>query len=265
MLLSMDIQSKLTEFIEKDSGNRLKAHNNMKMYEEPLVGIASGEDELFTEFKKEGIIGRDFLLPKEWLEGAKSVVVYFLPFTKQIRESNRGAGLPSEEWVSARIDGEIYNRTVRLYLMELFDDYGGVSLAPALDSRYKIVNRISNWSERHAAYAAGLGTFGLHRGLITKKGTTGRFGSVITTLEIEPSKRPYTRYDEYCPFLTQGKCGACIKKCPPAAISREGKDNGICANYIDNEVQPLFKPRYGCAKCNISVPCEYSIPLMQQQ
>lgn len=35
-----------------------------------------------------------------------------------------------------------------------------------------------------------------------------------------------------------------------------------CAYYLDNVVQPLFKPRYGCAKCNISVPCEHGIPLV---
>ena len=36
----------------------------------------------------------------------------------------------------------------------------------------------SDWSERHAAYAAGLGTFGLTRALITEKGIAGRFGSL---------------------------------------------------------------------------------------
>lgn len=262
MLLGTDIQSKLSEFIRNDKRNSLEAHNHIKMYETPLIGIASADDELFTEFKKEGIVGPDFLTPHEWLETAKSVVVYFLPFTKEIIDSNRGVGLPSEEWVSARIDGEVYNREVRLYLMELFEEYGGSSISPAMDSRYKIVNRISNWSERHAAFAAGLGTFGLHRALITKKGTTGRIGSVITNLQLEPTTRPYSRYDEYCPFLTKGKCGACIKKCPPAAIDRKGKDNGICAHYLDHVIQPLFKPRYGCAKCNISVPCEHGIPLM---
>ncbi|MDF2870484.1 MAG: 4Fe-4S ferredoxin, iron-sulfur binding domain protein [Anaerocolumna sp.] len=97
MLLGMDIQSKLSEFIENDRRNSLEAHNHIKMYEEPLIGIASAEDELFTEFKKEGIVGPDFLTPYEWLETAKSVVVYFLPFTKEIIDSNRSAGLPSEE------------------------------------------------------------------------------------------------------------------------------------------------------------------------
>ena len=42
----------------------------------------------------------------------------------------------------------------------------------------------SNWSERHAAYASGMGTFGLSDGLITPKGKAMRCGSVIANIQI---------------------------------------------------------------------------------
>jgi len=51
-----------------------------------------------------------------------------------------------------------------------------------------------------------------------------------------------------------------MKRCPPLAIARSGKDNGVCGDYIDTEVLPIFKPRYGCGKCTINVPCESGIP-----
>jgi hypothetical protein len=38
--------------------------------------------------------------------------------------------------------------------------------------------------------------------------------------------------------------------------SLEGKDHQICGDYIDREILSRYAPRYGCAKCNISVPCE---------
>ena len=44
----------------------------------------------------------------------------------------------------------------------------------------------STWSERHVAYAAGLGTFGLSRGLITARGIAMRCGSVVTDLPATP-------------------------------------------------------------------------------
>ena len=44
----------------------------MKIYEEPLVGFARADDELFiTKFKKEGVIHPEYLTPLEWLPSAK--------------------------------------------------------------------------------------------------------------------------------------------------------------------------------------------------
>lgn len=254
------IWEKTAGFIENDSRNVLSTHNNMRIYDAPLIGVASANDPYFKEFRKPGIVGPKFMLPGDWLLNAKSVISYFLPFTKEIRDSNRKLGLPSEEWMSARIDGESFNNAVRSFLVNLLKKLNSDAVAPGIDPRFKVVDRISNWSERHVAFAAGIGTFGLHRALITEKGTTGRIGSIITTLELEPTHRNYTKYFEYCPYLTQGKCGACIKKCPPEVISSAGKDNRACGEYIDKEILSKFAPRYGCAKCNINVPCEYMIP-----
>jgi len=254
------IRRQLESFVEADPRNRLAAHVGMKIYDSPLLGIASADDPWFEKFRTPGVVGPGFILPEEWLSGARSAISYFLPFTKEVRDSNRSPGLPSEEWASARIDGEAFNDIVRAFLVELLKGLGAHAVSPVLDPRFSVKSRISNWSERHVAFAAGLGTFGLHRALITPKGTAGRFGSVVTTLELCPTHREYTEYNEYCLYLAQGKCGACIRRCPPHAIDENGKDHRICGDYIDREVRSRFAPRYGCAKCNISVPCESGIP-----
>ncbi len=259
--LEEKIRTGLAEFVEKSPHNVLIAHDNMKMYDSPIIGIASADDPLFREFLSPDVIGPNFIHPTQWLTGAKSVISYFLPFTKEIRDTNREPGLPSQEWMSSRIDGETMNNDARAFLVELLKRLGADVVAPCLDSRFKVVNRIANWSERHVAYVASLGTFGLHRALITEKGTAGRFGSVVTTLELEPTKRNYTKYDEYCLYLSQGKCGACMHRCPPKAITDKGKDHQICEEYIGREILAKWAPRYGCAKCNISVPCECKIPV----
>jgi epoxyqueuosine reductase len=260
----------ITGFVETDPRNAMAAHSGMRMYDAPLVGVAAADDAWFSRFTEPGIVGPQYLGPQEWLPGAQSVVCWFLPFTKAVRDTNRAPGLPSEEWASARIDGEVFNNALRVYVMNWLEGHVSEALAPAIDKRFAVVDRIPNWSERHTAFVAGLGTFGLHRALITEKGTAGRLGSVVTTLFLEPIPRPYTRFDEYCPFLTQRqaemvtggkiKCGACIRRCPAGAISADGKNHDICSDFIDNEVLPLFAPRYGCAKCNIAVPCEHGIP-----
>lgn len=248
-----------TEFIKNDPRNILPAHN-MKIYDAPLIGIASAYDPYFEEFRKPNIVGPRFILPEKWLPQARSIISFFLPFTKELRNTNRSPGFPSEEWISERIDGQAFIDTAHAFLVELLEGLHSKAVAPSIDPRFQVEDRISNWSERHVAFAAGLGTFGLHRALITSKGTAGQIGSVITTLPLDSTPRPYTRYDEYCPFLTKGKCGACIGGCPTIAISEKGKSNQLCSDYIDREILSRFSPRYGCGKCNINVPCENKIP-----
>ena len=70
-----------------------------------------------------------------------------------------------------------------------------------------------------------LGTFGLSRGLITKRGMAGRITSIIINAEFEPDERPYTGIYDFCI-----RCGACALKCPVKAISMEyGKNNARLA------------------------------------
>ena len=110
-------------------------------------------------------------------------------------------------------------------------------------------------SERHAAYACGLGTFGLSRGIITQKGMAGRVASMIVDSTLETDERPYSGVYDYCV-----KCGACAKRCPAGAITVErGKNNALCSRYLDR-MGERYAPRYGCGKCQTGVPCEHKIP-----
>ena len=111
------------------------------------------------------------------------------------------------------------------------------------------------WSERHAAYVCGLGTFGLSKGLITRKGIAGRFGSVVTDIELEPDPREYSGVYDWCI-----NCGACIARCPAKAISFEkGKEHSPCLDMLLQSGK-RFAPRYGCGLCQTGVPCEHQRP-----
>jgi epoxyqueuosine reductase len=280
------IKNKLAEFVETDSRNAMKEHGAVKIYDSLLVAVAAADDPWFKKFKDPEIVGPEFLTPGEWLKGARSVVSYFLPFSKEVRDSNRHPGMPSEEWMSSRIEGESFNDSLRTFMIGLFRGMGEDAVAPALDRRYtkypqsteplsvrfegttvwprQFMNAgmTSNWSERHVAFAAGLGTFGLHKALISEKGCAGRYGSVVTTLELTPTSRKYRHPNEYCPNLINGDCGVCIKRCPSGAITENGKNKDVCNTYIETKIHSLYVTRWGCAKCNLNVPCENGIPKM---
>jgi epoxyqueuosine reductase QueG len=255
-----EIRKRLMIFVSAAASNSLIAHGGMPIYDAPLMAIAAADDPLFDKLKEPGVIGPDHLVPQDFLAGARSVISYFLPFTKEIRQSNQSPGLPSEEWVSARIDGETFNNEVRRHLVALVKELDGRGVAPALEPLFQVHEVASNWSERHVAYIAGLGTFGLHRHLITSKGCAGRLGSVVTSLELPPTARSYQKLYEYCLWYAEGTCGDCIERCPSKALALEGKDKYACRNYLFTETLPRFKPRYGCGKCQVGLPCEATNP-----
>ncbi len=253
MFLS-NLKEEISDFILNNPGNFLDELDMMQIYDQPLLGVAEASDPLWEILKEPNVIGSHHLTPTEWLSESKSVISYFLPFTEHIRNSNRGEGLPSKEWVYGRCEGEIFNNALRRLIIDVVEEVGGRAVAPALNKRFEITDHLSNWSERHAAFIAGLGTFSLSHSLITSSGTAGRYGSVIVDLEFETILRPYQEIDEYC-----SKCGTCINRCPVDAITLNGKDDERCSNYL-NEMLELNEPRYGCGKCQTAVPCEYKNP-----
>ncbi|EIW15537.1 MULTISPECIES: epoxyqueuosine reductase [Pelosinus] len=251
------IQDAAWSFTKDSPLNTIAELDSLQLFDAPLIAAADAFDPLFAKLKENEVVGPQHRMPQEWLEGAKSVISYFLPFTKRVREANRKLGLAAREWMYGRYEGEQFNNSLRNYLVHFIKDSGMRAVAPGLDSRFSVVNRRSNWSERHVAFVAGLGTFSLNRSLITAHGSAGRIGSIIVDAAIDPTERQYTGIDEHCT-----KCGACILRCPPLAINEQGKDNAVCSDYLDR-VLARYRPRYGCGKCQTAVPCEASIPRIQ--
>ena len=254
--MDIDIISRLAaDFLDKSPLNRVEEVGIERIYDIPLLGAAKADDPFFVKLKEPEVVGEHHLLPEEWLPGAKTVLSYFLPYSWEIREANRSPGLPAKKWLYGRIEGEELNRALRKHLVEELTREGHKAVVPSLDPRFSIQELRSNWSERHVAFIAGLGTFGLSKSLITEKGCAGRYGSIIMDVDIKTTPRAYEGIYEYCNY-----CYACIERCPAGAIREEGKNTPDCARYLDKEVKARFAPRYGCGKCQTAVPCEDSIP-----
>ena len=126
----------------------------------------------------------------------------------------------------------------------------------------KSLSFTSNWSERHVASCSscGPGTFSLSKGLITERGVSGRFGSVVTDAPLPVTKRRYTGL----PCEATARCcrSLCAQLSGAAqAISLEhGKSrSSVCCSYFDT-LRERYAPRFGCGKCQVNVPCERRIP-----
>ena len=168
-----------------------------------------------------------------------------------------------------RLYGEAFNEKLREYVVETLKEAGYEAVSPLIHldfERHKSVkyNFASNWSERHAAYAAGLGTFGLCDGLITPRGKAMRSGSVIARISIPASPRPFEDHHAYCLWYAKGTCKECVPRCPVNAVSEAGHDKDRCSAYLKvtrKYVGDTFDFKgYGCGLCQTGVACESGIP-----
>lgn len=269
----------IKDFVAKSPLNDLGLAQTEPAWEEPLVGFARGDDSLWRQCKDH--IGDFFWTPEEAFKltypqapaspEELGVVVWILPQTAATREENaKQDKYPARRWAHALNYGEKFNRTLRKTVSDTLNVQGVQALAPMLSTRWdiresKTTGRSSNWSERHAAFIAGLGTFGLCDGLITAKGKAIRAGSVVARLSLEATERPYEGIRDYCLFFTQGNCGKCIPRCPMKAISERGHDKKKCAKHVKVNCTEFTSRQYGftidaCGLCQVGVPCMDHIP-----
>jgi epoxyqueuosine reductase len=171
--------------------------------------------------------------------------------------------------VHTRHYGDIFNDGLRRTVQQHVRDSGVSAVAPVVSCGFRVLRGVpggptSTWSERHAAYAAGLGTFGLCDGFLTPVGKAMRCGSVVVTLDLSVDPRPFGSHIGACPYLVDGSCGECIKRCPVGAIGPNGHDKAKCEAFQEETLLPL-RERYGvsitgCGLCQTGVPCESALP-----
>ncbi len=270
------VRDEIVRFVLESQENR-HLDEGERYFDEPLVGFASAEDPLFAEYKR--IIGSFHRMPASFLAtepgvsamAQGTVICWILPVTRATRESNRKERMwPSREWAYTRNYGEKFNSLLRRHVVAFLSGRGHRAIAPQLSPGWMRIEDTpvgvaSTWSERHAAYAAGLGTFSLNDGLITERGIAHRCGSVITDLVLPPTKRSATDSRGNCLLYREGSCGICIDRCPAGALSREGHDKLKCSDYVHGEIPRAVGERFqvaepGCGLCQTMVPCEGMIP-----
>jgi epoxyqueuosine reductase len=273
------IETLIRDFTNKSPENTLKNRANEKAWEDPLVGFSNGDDPLYQEYKEyvgsfhwtpSEIFGNTF--PEIEIQAEDlTVISWVLPQTEVTKSDNRKEiAYPSERWARARIFGEEVNVKLARYVVATLQEAGFRAVAPSLSpffkwmmsERYTIA---STWSERHAAYASGLGTFGLCDGLITSKGKAMRCGSVVANIKIPATKRPYHDHHAYCLFFSKGTCGKCIQRCPAGALTPGGHDKVRCRGYLSGDIKNYVTSHfgfegYGCGLCQTDVPCESMLP-----
>jgi len=205
-----------------------------------LVGFAGVEQWDYPPF--EPWVPPEFR-PRAIYPEAKTVIVLGMPVS-----------LPIVETAPSIYYHELY-KTVNLLL-----DINGYRIASFLNTRgfpsiwvprdgygnirVLLEHPVAFFSHRHAAYLAGLGTFGVNNVLLTEEfGPRVRFVSIFTSAEI-PHGTP--RNKQLCT-----NCMRCVKTCPVNAIPEGGYPEGLtnkiaCARRSEGLSRRYMSP---CGMC----------------
>ena len=185
-------------------------------FDEPIIGFANIHDPLFREIANH-IDPEQYPTASDWLARelrhepiVGTVIAWSLPISKHVLDTNRTEKkIPSIEWAHVRYYGEQLNNALRQHMRDFFHHQNIPNISPQIDEHWSRITASntgisSNWSERHAAYVAGLGTFSLNDALITVNGIAHRVGSIIVATELPATKRPYTGRYDYCLYYNSG-------------------------------------------------------------
>jgi epoxyqueuosine reductase len=207
----------------------------------PLVGIA--DVRRWEEPPFQPWMPKEFF-PQSIVPGARSVVVIGLPVQLPVLETS-----PS-----------IYYRELYNVLNSLLDQYsyriaeflnkeGFPSVFVPRDGYGSIEvlleKPLAFFSHRHAAYCAGLGTFGVNNMILTPEyGPRVRFGSVITAA---PLPADPVREDNLCI-----RCMRCVRMCPSSALSNLDYPDGLTDKFACAAWSASLHKRY-ISPCGICI------------
>jgi epoxyqueuosine reductase QueG len=229
----------------------------------PPLLVTAPVDERFEALPR--IAADDHLFPADLLPTARSVIVFFIPFRKDLVRENRQGSLPCRNWGLAYVQtNDLINRLSQHLGDRLGEQGFRCGLTPATHN-FNETKLMARWSHKHLGHLAGLGRFGTHCMLITPAGCAGRLGSLVT--EAELGDHPLIATREAC-LLKAGKaCGLCMEACPVRALKTNAFERRSCWERLkDNRAgidyfSDLPETTHVCGKCAAMMPCSFGNPV----
>ena len=207
----------------------------------------------------------DHMHPHDLLPTAKSVIVFFIPFRRELVKENREGDRPCRNWGLAYVQtNDLIDRLSKVLENFLAENGFQSGLTPATHN-FDEDELMARWSHKHLAHLSNLGRFGTHHMLITPVGCAGRLGSLVTEADLGDNAVIGT--DEACLLKAGKKCGKCIEACPVDALNEKEFERRRCWNRLNENRNTLAyfsdlpETTHVCGKCVALMPCSFMNPV----
>ena len=270
-----ELAIRMKEYLNSSNDTFFFGRGNVRLFPEVSAGVQPASHEIFGIFPRmiaghrtPGDFFRHEYPGKENMDYLSVISLAFHVHHDIVRDNSREENYPAFSWYEARHNFNFMYQPVTDAMRRIFP---GKRISVPLKSSLYLADLsksvpVSNWSERHVAFACGLGTFGLHGALITEMGCTHRLISVIVDTKIEGAVEPPENHNIACRYFTDGSCGECMTRCPVGAIVPGKHVIERCYEHEWMTCRTKSREIFGtevpaCGLCMCGVPCDIENPV----
>lgn len=259
-LIGIDLKARLFDAVK--DGIRVYEEECGKdtRFGEPLLAFCNTSEPIFDMFYDNNLCK----LPRKIYNPARAIIIFFLPYTDDVVASNKEGKEPSPKWIQAYNDSTWAIIKVHASITKELARFGRLASLCNVPVDWDDTKCGPEWNFKIAAYVAGMGEFGPAGCIMTEKGPAGRFGAILTDVNLVPERdfgfghtesRGNTPelYEEFRKYMKkscyEGPCSqALIDACPGYAISEDGIDKTKCQEYCKRFSHNVPTPDI-CGKC----------------